>query len=154
MSNEQIEKVIREYITKVPHMSLATVNQNKPWVCEVHFANDENLNLYLVSKVTTRHCQEIASNPNVGGTIVRQHSLDETPAGVYFEGQVERIESPSQDDIIRYTTALNRDAQELTSQLAEGDGKSMYKISVSNWAIFGNFDGKGHAKHELEWGQV
>ena len=48
MDNDEIEKIIREYITKIPHMSLAAVSDNKPWVCEVHFAYDNDLNLYFV----------------------------------------------------------------------------------------------------------
>ncbi len=41
-----VEKVIREYLPKVIHMSLATCVDNRPWVCEVHFVYDDDLNLY------------------------------------------------------------------------------------------------------------
>lgn len=33
-----VEKVVREYIEKTVHMSLATVSIDAPWVCEVHLA--------------------------------------------------------------------------------------------------------------------
>lgn len=33
-----VEQLIQEYIDKSLHMSLATVPDNKPWVCELHFA--------------------------------------------------------------------------------------------------------------------
>lgn len=147
-----IEQIIREdLITRVPHMSLATVHDGKPWVCELHFAYDEDLNIYFVSKLKTRHCVELKDSPYVAGTIVKQHPLTEAPSGLYFEGAAEQIEA-GDDDIRRYTSALNRDFDQLKEQLAEPDGRRMYKISVSNWAIFGNFDGSGHAKHELKWG--
>ncbi|HLZ15367.1 MAG TPA: hypothetical protein VKQ34_05305 [Candidatus Saccharimonadales bacterium] len=36
-----IEQIIRDYLPDVVHMSLATCKDNKPWVCEVHFAYDD-----------------------------------------------------------------------------------------------------------------
>jgi uncharacterized protein YhbP (UPF0306 family) len=157
MNNDEIETVIREYITKVPHMSLATVSNSNPWVCEVHFAYDSGLNLYFVSLMTTRHAQEIALNPNVSGSIVRQHALTEAPSGIYFEGQAERLEIVTQEDIQRYATILNRDVEQVTDKLTAVDGKpisAMYKVNVTNWAAFGNFDGNGHRKHELNWEKI
>ncbi len=148
-----VEKIIREYIRKSPHMSLATVSDNKPWVCEVHFVYDDDLNLYFVSKQATRHCREIAINPNVAGNIIKQHPLTESPNGVYFEGQAKKIEATA-SDIGRYCDALGRDAVELTEQLREADGRSMYQIQIANWAVFGNFDGNGTVKSELSWSQT
>lgn len=153
MSNEVIEAVLREYITKTPHMSLATVSDSKPWVCEVHFTHDNKLNLYFVSKRSTRHCKEIAVNPHVAGNIIRQHSLTEAPSGIYFEGDVEAINA-TQEDIERYCSALNRDVAEAVELLKDSDIRSMYRIKVRNWAVFGNFDGSGTLKHVLEWGRV
>lgn len=153
MSNKEIEKVVREYITKTPHLSLATVSNDSPWVCEVHFAYDEGLNLYFVSKQTTRHCQEIAANPHIAGNIIKQHSLTESPNGIYFEGEAETIEASPQD-IERYCSALNRNIAELTEMLQGTSGRRMYRIKVNHWAAFGNFDGNGAVKHELKWGQA
>src|SRR5690348_4607055 len=86
-----VEKIIREYIDKSLHMSLATVSGNKPWVCEVHFVYDDNLNLYWRSLESRRHSQEIAKNPNVAGNIVRQHALGEYPHAIYFEGTAQQL---------------------------------------------------------------
>lgn len=145
-----IEDKIRELITLTPHMSLATIRDGKPWVCEVHFAHDEDLCLYFVSKLTTRHCLDIAENTNVAGNIVKQHPLTEAPSGLYFEGVVNQIQ-PTEAEITRYCSALSRDAQQLSEQLNELNGRRMYKISVINWAVFCNLDGSGHSKHELRW---
>jgi uncharacterized protein YhbP (UPF0306 family) len=152
MDSQLIEKSIRELITKTPHLSLATVSEGRPWVCEVHFAYDDELNLYFVSKLTTRHCQEITSNPHVAGNIIKQHPLTEAPNGLYFEGMAEEI-IPSEADIARYCTALGRDIIQLKEQLLEPNGRRMFRIKVSNWAVFGNIDGSGHVKHELNWGE-
>ncbi len=146
-----VEKIVREYIDKTVHMSLSTVKDNKPWVCEVHFAYDEDLSLYFISKLTTRHSQEIAANPSVAGNIVRTHELTELPHGIYFEGSAEVLSSPSEQDINRYCQRLNRDVHEVTGQLKEQGGRRLYKITVKNWAAFGKFNGDTLQKYELEW---
>ena len=149
--NLDIEQSIREHIGKTVHMSLGTATlDSKPWVCEVHFAYDSKLSLYFVSKLTTRHCKEIAANPNIAGNIVKQHSLEESPHGVYFEGTAKVIE-PSDEQLELYCSRLSRNKEELVEQLTEADGRRMYKISVSNWAIFGKFGFEANQKHELAW---
>lgn len=150
MDEGSIEKNIRDLITKTPHLSLATVSENRPWVCEVHFAYDEQLNLYFVSKPSTRHCREIENNNNVAGNIIKQHSLSEAPKGLYFEGFAQMIEA-SDEDIERYATSLRRNFEQIKTQLDEENGRRMYRIVVGNWAVFGDIDGSGHAKRELKW---
>jgi uncharacterized protein YhbP (UPF0306 family) len=151
MSTLDIEKAIREYIDGLMHLSLGTATvDGKPWVCEVHFAYDENLNLYFVSKKDTRHCQEIAANSFVAGNIVKQHPLEESPHGVYFEGTAEVVE-PTDAQLEVYCSRLGRDKAELTEQLQERDVRGMYKIAVRNWAIFGKFGLDANHKHKLKW---
>jgi uncharacterized protein YhbP (UPF0306 family) len=149
MNDAELEKIIREYVTKTPHMSLATVSGNKPWVCEVHFAADDDLNLYFVSKPATRHCQEIEANPNVAGNIVKQHALTESPNGIYFEGQAKAIEA-SPEEVNRYCEVLGRNADDLAAWLKDGSSR-MYKINAENWSAFGNFAGTGNTKYVLRW---
>lgn len=148
--NLDVEKIVREYLDKTVHLSLGTVSGARPWVCEVHFAYDDQLNLYFVSLQTTRHCQEIAANPHVAGNIVKQHPVGEAPNGIYFEGEAVMIE-PSATDIERYCSRLKRDSTELTALLQEANGRRMYRIQVNNWAAFGNFESKGNTKYELVW---
>jgi len=146
-----IESNVRKHIDKSFHMSLATVSDNKPWVCEVHFAYDSDLNIYFVSKVTTRHCKEIAANQHVAGNIVKQHGLEESPHGVYFEGYAELIEYPSDEELDVYCGRLARDKDELRANLQVENGHRMYRISVQNWAIFGKFGQESNKKYELKW---
>lgn len=146
-----IEKIVREYIDKSLHLSLGTSADNKPWVCEVHFAYDDHLNIYFVSKLTTRHCLEITVNPHIAGNIVKQHKLEDAPIGIYFEGTAGEID-PTNQQLEIYCSRLKRDKTDLTAQLKEKDGRRMYKISVSNWAVFGKFGLDANQKHELKWG--
>lgn len=146
-----LEKEVRRLIGSSPHMSLATASENRPWVCEVHFGYDGDLNLYFVSKQDTRHCQEIVANPNVAGNIVKRHELTERPSGIYFEGVAEKLETPTDEQISVYCSQLSRDEKQVRSDLQNSE-RRMYKISVQNWAAFGDFDNSGKLqKHELQW---
>src|SRR2546430_7154060 len=87
-----IEKTIREYLPQIIHMSLSTCADNKPWICEVHFAYDDELNLYFASNKNSRHATEIRANLQVAGNIVTQHFLNQKARCVSFEGIAEQIE--------------------------------------------------------------
>lgn len=147
-----VEKIVREYIDKSLHMSLATVSGDKPWVCEVHFVYDEELSLYWRSKTSRRHSQEIANNPNVAGNIVEQHAIDEYPHAIYFEGTAEVLEDEEQ---IRkafplFQARLGLDESIIEDALTD-DGHKFYKITVENWYAFGKFGGDSGHKYKLKW---
>jgi nitroimidazol reductase NimA-like FMN-containing flavoprotein (pyridoxamine 5'-phosphate oxidase superfamily) len=147
-----IEQTIREYVDKSIHMSLATVSDDAPWVCEVHFVYDDNLNLYFRSLPTRRHSQEIAVNPKVAGNIVRQHALGEYPHAIYFEGTAKLLDDPLEQkkifpafrDRLQMNETILEDAQ-------QADGHKFYKITVKNWYAFGKFGGQSGQKYKLEW---
>ena len=148
-----IEKIIRQYLPDVIHMSLGTCRDGKPWVCEVHFAYDEDLNLYFRSKADRRHSQEIADNPNVAGDIVRQHQAGERPTGVYFEGTAKLV-PPSNDQAIAFQYLKERFAigSDAMQEATRPDGHKFYKVSVQNWYVFGELEpDKGSQKYQLPW---
>jgi len=147
-----IEDIIRKNIVKTIHLSLATVSENKPWVSEVHFAYDKQLNIYFRSKVSRRHSQEIAANPNVSGNIIKQHELGEYPLGVYFEGVAEQLRDVDESHLA-YQAISKRFSldSKIIDDANNDDGHKFYKISVSAWYVFGAFDDQGGQKYELPW---
>lgn len=150
-----VEQVVREYIDKTVHMSLGTSRDNKPWVCEVHFAFDEELNLYFRSKPTRRHSLEIKDNPNVAGNIIKQHNLDESVVGVYFEGTAEMLSDITENSTAyKVLSARLRTKPEALVEAQKDDGHKFYKISVTNWCVFGRFGGDSGQKHQLAWNQI
>jgi uncharacterized protein YhbP (UPF0306 family) len=147
-----LEKVIGDYLPQIVHMSLGTSRDNKPWVCEVHFAYDERLNLYFRSLTSRRHSQEIAENPNVAGNIVKQHPLDTYPLGVYFEGRAELLETEvDQSKAFRYLKDRLGLPDKLFEEAKQSDGHQLYKITVDTFYVFGKLDETGGKKYELKW---
>ncbi|HVX58370.1 MAG TPA: pyridoxamine 5'-phosphate oxidase family protein [Candidatus Saccharimonadales bacterium] len=147
-----VEKTIREYLKNIVHMSLATCADNKPWVCEVHFAYDDDLNIYFRSLPSRRHSQEIAKNPNVAGDIVEQHDLSMRPRGVYYEGRAEMLK-----DVDINSSAFRALSDRIGTGEAEieeaktADGHKFYKISVSDFYLFDSRESKPSQKYHLEW---
>ncbi|MDQ2973300.1 MAG: pyridoxamine 5'-phosphate oxidase family protein [bacterium] len=152
MNDFDIEKIIREYIDKTLHMSLATVSGNKPWVCEVHFAYDEKLNLYWRSKKDRRHSQEIASNSNVAGNIVQQHEVEQYPQAIYFEGVSEIVEDESEiAEMAGLFIKRGLGDKSIVDEAKRDEGHKFYKVKVTNWYAFGKFGGVEGQKYSLPW---
>lgn len=147
-----VEKIIREYIDKTVHMSLATSKGDKPWVCELHFVYDDALNLYWRSKPARRHSSEIENNPNVAGNIVKQHEPYEFPHAIYFEGRAEVLADEGQVkevyQIFKKLIGLDR---EVIDEARTKDGHKFYKVTVENWYAFGKFGDDSACKYKLKW---
>lgn len=149
-----VEQTIREYLPQTFHMSLGTSRDNKPWVCEVHFAFDDDLNLYWRSTPDRRHSQEIADNPNVAGNIVVQHPLDLAPRGVYFEGKAKLLgEGAELDAAFKALSERNGTTQEkLDEALADPTAHQFYKVAVDTFYLFDGRESSPGQKYELPWG--
>lgn len=156
MSNDELEKIIREYIDKTYHVSLATSANNKPWVCEVHFAYDDNLNVYYRSHSTRRHSQEIVHNEFVAGNIVRQHDLGEYPHAIYFEGRAKLLKDETQMDeaAALLSTRLKSAKEDILNDAKKDDGHKLYKVTVDSWYAFGKFGRESGEKYQLKRGGV
>lgn len=151
MNEQQIEQIIREYIPQIIHLSLATVSDNKPWVCEVHFSYDEELNLYFVSSSKTRHAQEIIKNPNVAGNIVTQHHKNQKVRCVDFEGTAEMLSgAEAEQSAYRAYTARNGESEGLLNEIRKDGDTHFFKISVKDFYLFDSY-GDVRGKHHLPW---
>ncbi len=144
--------MIRGYLPQVIHMSLGTCVDNKPWVCEVHYVYDKELNFYYRSKPQRRHSVEIDANPNVAGNIVTQHFLNQKVRGVYFEGVAEKLTDVTADHVAYqlYCERFGTD-EAILDEAKEDTGHGFYKITVNNFVVFDGCSGTPSAKHELAW---
>jgi len=151
MSKEQIEAIIREYIDQVIHMSLATVKNNKPWVCEVHFYYDNELNLYFTSSKNSRHAQELIANASVAGNIVTQHFKNQKVRCVEFEGTAEMLTGAEAEQTAyqAYVTRFGESEGLLNEIRKDGDARC-FKITVHDFFLFDSYNGE-RSKNHLPW---
>lgn len=147
-----VEKVIRQYLPNIIHMSLATSRENKPWICEVHYAFDNMLNLYFRSTPARRHSADIALNPFVAGNMVTQHIQGEKPRGVYFEGKAEMLKDI--DENHQAFLMLSQRFGSTSAILEEAkmeNGHKFYKISVDTFYLFDVKESSPSQKYTLAW---
>lgn len=147
-----LEQIIRDYISGVLHLSLATSSENRPWVCEVHFAYDEDLNLYFRSLPSRRHSQELTANPRVAGNIVKQHTLTDAPLGVYFEGSAKQL--PAGEERQKAYECIKERLQasvEVLEEARDPSGHQFYKIIVDTFYVFGRLGEEPTQKYALPW---
>lgn len=144
-----VEKVVREYLPEVIHLSLATSRNNVPWMCELMFSFDSDLNLYFRSLSSTRHCQEILENPVVAGNIVKQHLPGQKPRGVYFEGVASVCENVDANHpaFLSYSQRFGG-SNNLLEQ--NEDTPRFYQVSVKRFFVFDAVESPG-MKYELPW---
>lgn len=65
-----MKRDLLEILKKVKIVSLATLDERgNPWICNVHFGVDENMNLYIVSKKDSNHSKHIEDNGKIAFTI-------------------------------------------------------------------------------------
>jgi uncharacterized protein YhbP (UPF0306 family) len=151
MEKKEIEQIIREYIPQIIHMSIATVRDNRPWVCEVHFSYDDELNLYFVSSSKTRHAQEIAVNPYVAGNIVTQHHKNQKVRCVDFEGMAEMLSgTEAETSAYQAYVARNGESEGLLNEIRKDGDTRFFRINVKKFYLFDSY-GDMRGKHELPW---
>ncbi len=148
----EIEKAVRDYIGKTIHLSLATVSQDAPWVCELHFAFDDKLNLYFRSLKSRRHSQEIAVNPQVAGNIIDKYRVGEPVVGVYFEGKAELVGAGKDQELAAECLKTRLKIEnDIVAEADDDAGHQFYKVTVANWYVFGRFGGPSGQKYKLAW---
>lgn len=89
---DQIRPLIERVLSEGYLVSLGTVDDGGPWVADLIFVADENLNLFWMSKSDARHSQAILKNPRVAGSVTISNNAGEPDFGVQFEGVAEKIE--------------------------------------------------------------
>jgi uncharacterized protein YhbP (UPF0306 family) len=151
MTNQQIEQTIRDYIPQIIHMSLATVRDNKPWVCEVHFSYDDDLNLYFVSSSETRHAKDIVDNQFVAGNIVTQHHKNQKVRCVDFEGHAQILSSVEAEQTAYKAYAQRYGTSEgLLNEIRKDGNTRFFKIAVKDFFLFDSYEGE-RSKYHLPW---
>ncbi|MDP9212173.1 MAG: hypothetical protein M3N59_02750 [bacterium] len=152
MDKKKIETIVRDSLAAVPHMSLGTSINDTPWVCEVHFAYDDNLRLVYRSKRYRRHSQEIAKNPSVSGNIVKQHDATEKVRGVYFSGKASlRKDLVLEDPLVQRYRERFEIGPDILEQAKGPEGHAFYVIEVEKYFVFDTLESSPARKYELPW---
>ncbi len=134
-----LKKLIKEYMTQMRVMQLATSINNKPWVCNIHFYADDNLNIYWISTPTRRHSEEIQQNPKVAIAIKIHEDTPEEPyvIGLTAEGEAMLLDTNELQNIgEQYIKKLGKDPKMLDDILSGKNPHKFYRLKVSKFVLF------------------
>jgi nitroimidazol reductase NimA-like FMN-containing flavoprotein (pyridoxamine 5'-phosphate oxidase superfamily) len=91
-----LKHTINSYLKTQRLMSIATYGQ-KPWIANVYFVHDSDLNIYFLSKHWREHCQAIELNPQVAIAIADSHQpIYEPQKGLQISGRAQPVDTLSQ----------------------------------------------------------
>ncbi len=79
-----LKKLALDYIAQKQVMQFATSKDNTPRICSVHFAFDNELNLYWVSSRNSQHSQDLRDNKNTSAAILIDPDLKQC---IHFQGE-------------------------------------------------------------------
>jgi uncharacterized protein YhbP (UPF0306 family) len=91
MNTTNVLSDIKQYIKDIWLMQIATSLDNQPWIANVYFVADENLNFYWLSTPARRHSRELSINHKAAIAIVIKK--DQPVIGIQAEGSVEQEHS-------------------------------------------------------------
>lgn len=138
MSNTKLRKLIEEYLEEAKMMQLATAIDNQPWVCNVWFAADDDLNIYWFSSATRRHSDEVMKNQKVAAAMVLPHTPKDPPRGLQLQGVAEML--TKQKDIDK-AISVYKDRifpRETINELMANSQKphTFYRITPKQFVLF------------------
>lgn len=146
-----LKKLIENYLRETQLMQLATSVNNQPWVCNVWFASDGDLNIYWFSSTIRRHSKEVLKNPKVAGAIVLPQTPKDPPRGLQFQGIAKLL--TKQVDIKKATTLFEgrifskKQIKEL--MLHKNKPHRFYKIKPTRFVLFDAVNFPNSSRQEL-----
>ena len=117
-------------------MQIATSVDNQPWIANIFFVMDEQLNFYWLSFPNRRHSRELAVNNNAALSIAIK--TDKPVIGVQAEGTVEQIARMSVIEKILplYVKKYGQGKDFITLAKAGKNQHILYKFSPVSLQLF------------------
>lgn len=67
--DENTKRIILDFMNSNTILSLSTSTSDSPYICNLFYVCDDDLNIYFLSSKKTRHAQELKDNPRVAVSI-------------------------------------------------------------------------------------
>lgn len=144
-----IKSRILEVFQQTHLMSLATVNETGPWVCDVVFIYDDDLNIYWMSDPETRHSQAIKNNNKVAATITFSTKSKIPNFGIQLEGTAEKLEGVQYDLLIKHLAKRSYPKPDISEAEKILDGDSWYKIAPNKICLIDE-ENFGYNRQDIE----
>ena len=140
---------IKKSLEKQRLMQLATVGKAGPWICTVHFIEDEALNLYWLSLPDRRHSKELAENARVAITVAVK--LEMPVIGIQAEGRAEEVQDSEviKNVMKKYVTKYKIGDSFYENYVAGSNKHKLYKFTPNRFSLFDEVNFKDTSPVEL-----
>lgn len=110
-------------------MSLGTVDDAGPWVSDIVFVHDDELNIYWLSKPDARHSAAVRWNRQAAASITKSNNQGEDNVGLQIAGVVTEIEG----NVLEMAQLHLKKRKKVDSNPAEilNKGQKWYKLTPS-----------------------
>jgi uncharacterized protein YhbP (UPF0306 family) len=130
------EEQIKRSIASCRLMQIATESDGKPWICTVHFVQDDNQNLYWLSLPSRRHSQDLDKNNRAAVAIVVKD--DKPVIGIQAEGSTIVIKDAYtiKDIMKKYVEKYEIGEQFYDNFVAGKNQHWLYKFTPERFSLF------------------
>ncbi len=138
-----VEEIIRESIPKVNVMQFASCTNNQPWVCNLHYVSDDDLNLYWLSTPERRHSKELEINPRASAVIMVHENTkaQDYVVGISIEGQAKKVDWHKYEDIIEKYRKKHGSSKPFLDAVVSGENPhKVYVLEPTKFVLFDNKD--------------
>lgn len=111
--SDDTRAAIRAMLAAHNTVTLATVQDGRPWAAAVFYASDADLNLYFVSDSRTRHGRDMQANDLVAGAINPDCGTWDAVKGLQLEGRVRVLSGAARLKGLGYYLAKFHDVKAL-----------------------------------------
>jgi uncharacterized protein YhbP (UPF0306 family) len=137
---KDIKTLINEVLEKSHLMTLGTLDEGGPWVSNVVFIYDEDLNIYWMSDPNVRHSMAILKNPKISGTISVNNKSKEPNIAIQFSGIANKIEEKRFDLAKKHLAKRGYPEPKESDDILQGDAWYVLKpdfIDLTHEELFG-----------------
>ena len=135
MKEKDISLFVQKVLDEAHLMSLGTIDENGPWVCDLIFVHGNDLSLYWLSHEKTRHSQAILKDPRVAGSITVSNNVGEPDFGVQFEGIARKVDGVAPDIAKQYRIKCKKPLLAVGETLIKTAGISWYCLRPSHYEL-------------------
>jgi uncharacterized protein len=130
-----LREMVVDYLEHGMVMHLATVQDNRPWVCTVNYLFDKDLTLYWLSLRTRRHSLEVAQNSAVAAAILLDPKVKRC---LHIEGEADEVPGDELEQVNDLFTAKMGKVPRFWPEIKENrpDGRTYYRFKPSAYVLW------------------
>ncbi len=125
----ELKTYIKEFLDSHKFLAFASVSDSQPFVCNLHFSSDQDLNIYFASQVDKKHSLNVESQPQIAVCIYDHDSGDAVVSWLQIRWICSRCDLEEvKEELAIYAQKFPGKKQAIEKLFQEPDKRAFYKI--------------------------